>query len=81
MLAAIDCECTRLGPRNCVAGFDRRRAGLWCGVSSGAPEMPFAAAAMAATLLPAVVLMLLRRVTRWAGLMLPTERECECECE
>ena len=79
MLVAMLCECTRLGPRNCVAGLLGRRAGLWCGCStSGAPEMPFAAAAMAATLLPAVVLMLLRRVTRWAGLMLPTDSECEC---
>jgi hypothetical protein len=24
------------------------------------------------------VLMLLRRVMRWAGLMLPTDSECEC---
>lgn len=62
----------RLGPRNCAAGLEGRR---WA--SRGAPDMPLAAAAMAAMLLAAVELMLLRRVMRCAGFM---EVDMECEC-
>ena len=67
-----------LGPRNCEAGFEGRRSPLAVVPSSGAPVMPLAAAAMAATLLAAVELMLFLRVTRCAGFIEPTERECEC---
>lgn len=63
----------RLGPRNCAAGFEGLR---W--VSSGAPDMPLAAAARAAMLLAAVVLMLFRRVTRCAGFIEAADIECEC---
>jgi len=66
----------RLGPRNCEAGLEGRREALVG--SSGAPVMPFAAAVMAAMLPAAVELMLFRRVTRCAGLMEPTDSECEC---
>ena len=66
-----------LGPRNCVAGFEGRRVVLWVG-SRGAPEMPLAAATMAATLLAADELMLFLRVMRCAGFMEPMDSECEC---
>lgn len=46
--------------------------------SSGAPDMPLAAAARAATLLAAVELMLFRRVARCAGCIELSEAECEC---
>lgn len=63
----------RLGPRNWAAGFEGRR---W--FSSGAPDMPLAAAANAAMLLAAVELMLFLRVTRWAGFIEAADSECEC---
>lgn len=75
MLDAISgCRC-REGPLNCDAGFEGRRELL---LSSGAPIVPLAAAAMAATLLAAVELMLFLRVTRCAEPMEPTESEDEC---
>ena len=64
------------GPLNCDAGFEGRRELLL--LSSGAPMAPLAAAAIAATLLAAVELMLFRRVTRCAEPMDPTESELEC---
>jgi hypothetical protein len=78
MLDAI-VECTTIeGPRNCEAGFDGRRNPL-LPLSSGAPVMPLAAAAMAAMLpTTGVWLMLFRRVTRCAGFRLATDSECEC---
>jgi hypothetical protein len=65
----------RLGPRNCDAGFEGRRV---VADSRGAPDMPLAAAAMAATLLAAVDDMLFLRVTRCAWCIEPPDIECEC---
>lgn len=64
-----------MGPRNCEAGFERRRGTLL--PSNGAPIVPLAAATMAATLLAAVELMLFLRVTRCAELEL-TDSDDEC---
>jgi hypothetical protein len=76
MLDAISGCRASVGPRNCEAGLERRRG--WLLPSSGAPIVPLAAAAMAATLLAAVELMLLRRVTRCAGFNEATDSEFEC---
>jgi hypothetical protein len=46
--------------------------------SSGAPIVPLAAAAIAATLLAGVWLMLFRRVTRCAAFRGPTDNDDEC---
>ena len=68
-----------LGPLNCEAGLDERRGPLLLlPPSSGAPDMPLAAAAMAAMLVTGVWLILFLRVTRCAGLRLPADIECEC---
>lgn len=75
-LDAMDGIMLRLGPRNCEAGLDGRRAVVE--PSSGAPDMPLAAAAIAAMLPAAVELMLFLRVTRCAGWMEPMDSECEC---
>jgi hypothetical protein len=77
MLDAISGCSASVGPRNCDAGLERRRELLLL-PSSGAPIVPLAAAAMAATLLAAVELMLFRRVTRCAGFMVPTDSDDEC---
>ena len=66
-----------LGPLNCDVGLDGRRDPLLL-LSRGAPDMPLAAAAMAATLVTGVWLMLFLRVTRCAGFRLPADIECEC---
>lgn len=84
MLEAIEAECASVaGPRKCEVGFEGRRRPaevrlLLVAPSSGAPIVPLAAAAMAATLLAAEELMLFLRVTRWAGFMVPADMECEC---
>jgi hypothetical protein len=78
MLDAIVEWRAMLGPRNCDVGLDERRGPLLLPPSSGAPDMPLAAAAMAATLEAGVWLMLFRRVTRCAGLRLAADIECEC---
>jgi hypothetical protein len=67
----------KTGPLKCEADLDGRRTEA-AEASRGAPDMPFAAAAMAALLLAAAVDdMLFLRVTR-CGCIEPTERECEC---
>lgn len=71
-LLAIPGLLLKLGPRNTEAGLDRRREDAL--PSSGAPDMPFAAAAIPA----AVDDMLFRRVTRCAGFIDPMDTECEC---
>ena len=81
MLEAMLAPNAMLGPLNCEAGFDERRGPLLLlllPASSGAPDMPLAAAARAATLLTGVWLMLFLRVTRCAGLRLAADIECEC---
>jgi hypothetical protein len=77
MLDAISGCMGSEGPRNCEAGLDRRRE-LLLPLSSGAPIVPLAAAAMAAMLLAAVELMLFRRVTRCAGFTSPADSDDEC---
>lgn len=70
-----------LGPLNCDAGLEERRGPLLLPLllapSSGAPDMPLAAAAMAAMFVTGVWLMLFLRVTRCAGWRLAADMDCE----
>lgn len=77
ILEAISGCSASVGPLKCEAGFESLR-GTLLPPSSGAPIVPLAAAAIAATLLAPVVLMLFLRVTRCAGFIELADSDVEC---